>query len=55
MINFVVKGMCAMKGMNVVQKGFAVPVAHICLVKEIHAMKGTTMMKPRRNVIDMGI
>ena len=55
MINSVVKGMCVTKVMNAIQKEYAVPVAHICLVKEIRAMRGTTMMRPRRDVIDMDI
>lgn len=55
MINFVVKGMYAMKVMNADQKEYAVHVAHICLVKEISATRGTTMMMPMGNVIGMDI
>ena len=47
MINIVVKGMFATKVMNVDQKEYATLVAHICLVKEIYAMRGiiwTTLM-----------
>jgi uncharacterized protein (UPF0212 family) len=54
-INLAVTGMCAMKVMNADRKESATRVAHICLVKEISATRGTTLMNPMRNVIGMAI
>jgi hypothetical protein len=51
MINFVVKGISATKVTSAEQMELAIPVVPTCLVKEISATRGFTMMTTTEYVI----